>query len=61
MARRMSGSAHWEKQGNAQWVACPRCAQWFPADPQLVAQRRIELVCPRCAHAFHVEPEIGSG
>lgn len=42
----------WEKQGNAAWVACPKCAQWFPVDPQLLSQRRIELVCPRCAHAF---------
>ena len=42
----------WEKQGNAAWVACPKCAQWFPVDPQLVAAPSIELVCPACAHAF---------
>ena len=42
----------WEKQGNAEWVSCPRCEKWFPVDPQLIAERRVELLCPACAHAF---------
>lgn len=42
----------WEKQGSAAWVACPGCAKWFPVDPQLLAERRVELVCPGCAQSF---------
>lgn len=47
----------WEKQGSAEWASCPRCARWFPVDPQLVAARRIELVCPACTHAFFPKEE----
>ena len=48
----MSDAPHWEKQGNAAWVSCPRCAKWFPADPRLIAERRVELVCPGCGQSF---------
>ena len=51
MAERLIPPA-WEKQGSAEWVPCPQCAQWFPVDPLLIAAPSIELVCPRCAHAF---------
>lgn len=48
----MTRPPHWEKEGNAAWVACPRCAKWFPVDPQFLAQERVDLVCPGCGHAF---------
>ncbi|HEX7054428.1 MAG TPA: hypothetical protein VF211_10910 [Burkholderiales bacterium] len=48
----MSETPRWEKQGNAAWVACPRCARWFPVDPQLLEARRIALSCPGCDHGF---------
>jgi hypothetical protein len=48
----MSGAPQWEKQGSAAWVSCPRCAKWFPADPRLIAERRVELVCPGCGQSF---------
>jgi uncharacterized protein YbaR (Trm112 family) len=48
----MSDTPRWETEGNAAWVACPRCARWFPVDPRLLAERRIELACPGCDHAF---------
>ena len=53
----MNPPPHWEKQGSAEWVACPSCAKWFPVEPQPVAARRIELVCPGCAHAFRPKDE----
>jgi uncharacterized C2H2 Zn-finger protein len=53
----MSQPPHWEKQGNAAWVACPRCVKWFPVDPQVLAQRRIDLVCPGCGHAFRASQD----
>lgn len=52
---------HWEKQGNAAWVACPQCAQWFPVDPRFLAQERIALVCPGCGHSFRAAPEKEAG
>lgn len=48
----MSDAPRWEKEGNAAWVACPRCTRWFPVDPALLAARRIELECPACGHGF---------
>lgn len=48
----MSRPPDWEKQGNAAWVPCPRCAKWFPVDPAFLAQERIDLVCPGCGQAF---------
>lgn len=43
---------HWEKQGSAAWVACPRCAKWFPVDLKLLEQNRVALVCPGCGQSF---------
>jgi hypothetical protein len=51
MAERVN-APHWEKQGSAAWVSCPRCAKWFPVDPQLLGQQRVALVCPGCAQSF---------
>jgi hypothetical protein len=51
MAGRVN-APHWEKQGNAAWVACPGCARWFPVDPKLLGERRVALVCPGCAQSF---------
>lgn len=48
----MKGPPAWEKQGNAAWVACPRCAGWFPVDPTLLAGQHVALSCPRCDHGF---------
>jgi len=42
----------WEKSGNVSWVACGKCAHWFPVADALVNSEVIDLVCPQCGLRF---------
>lgn len=41
-----------EKRGNANFVQCPKCAQWFAVGASLLARTEIPLHCPHCQHEF---------
>ncbi len=49
MAARLSMA---EKQGNAAFVRCPSCREWFAAATPLIDAATIALCCPACAHRF---------
>lgn len=41
-----------EKQGNAAFIRCPLCAQWFTVTAALIDMATIPLYCPSCTHRF---------
>ncbi len=41
-----------KKQGNADFVRCPQCAEWFLVSASLLDAETIELHCPGCARRF---------
>ena len=41
-----------EKKGNANFVRCPECAEWFLVGASLLAAETIDLHCPGCAARF---------
>lgn len=45
----MSGA---EKQGNAVFVRCPSCEDWFAAGAPLIDMASLALYCPSCTYRF---------
>ena len=41
-----------DKQGNANFVCCPSCGEWYNVGGALLEARVIDLVCPYCEHRF---------
>ena len=41
-----------EKQGNTEWVQCPKCATDFPVTPALFHSGSYDFHCPVCHHEF---------